>query len=153
MHLAELNIARLRFNLDDPRVADFVDNLDRINAIAERSEGFVWRYKDECGNATNTDAFDNPLIIVNLSVWQDAKTLERFVWQTAHKQIYARRAEWFEVMDKMHFAMWWVKEGTRPTVDEARERLEFLQANGPSDYAFGWESLPNVQMWREARCA
>ena len=153
MHLAELNIARLKYDLDDPRVADFVNNLDRVNAVAERSEGFVWRLKDEDGNATSIQAFDDPRVIVNLSVWQTPETLEKFVWQTVHKQVYARRAEWFAVMEKMHFAMWWVDEGHEPSALEARERLEHLQAHGDSDHAFGWEHLPNVQMWKEQRCA
>ena len=69
MHLAELNIARLKYPFDDPRVAEFADNLDRVNGIAERSEGFVWRLQDDGGDATDIRAFDDPLVIVNMSVW------------------------------------------------------------------------------------
>src|SRR5262245_45437647 len=107
VHLAQLNIARLRYPGDDPRVADFMDNLDRVNALAERSEGFVWRLKDEAGNATEIQAFDDDMIIVNMSVWRDAESLEHFVWNTVHKQFYRRRAEWFSLMDKQHLVMWW----------------------------------------------
>ena len=32
---------------DDPRMADFYNNLARVNALAERMPGFVWRLKDE----------------------------------------------------------------------------------------------------------
>jgi len=35
-HLAQLNIGRLRYEVGDPRMADFVDNLARVNAIADR---------------------------------------------------------------------------------------------------------------------
>ena len=153
MHLAELNVARLLYAHDDPRVAGFMNNLDLVNGIAERSPGFVWRLKDESGNATSIQAFEAPELIVNLSVWETPEALEKFVWQTVHKQFYARRAEWFEVTDKMHFVMWWVEPGTMPTAQQARERLEHLWANGPSDFAFGWESLPSAEMWKEARCA
>ena len=42
MHLAELNIGRLRYPQSDPRVAPFIDNLALVNGLAERSPGFVW---------------------------------------------------------------------------------------------------------------
>ncbi len=153
MHLAQLNIARLKHPIDDPRVAGFVDNLDRVNAVAERSGGFVWRLKDETGDATSIRAFDDPAVIVNMSVWQDAETLEHFVWNTVHKQVYRRRAEWFEALGKQHFVMWWVDEGHVPTLQEAGERLDHVEANGDSDHAFGWAHLPQVKLWQQARCA
>src|SRR5262249_25061162 len=152
-HLAQLNIGRLRYPTDDPRVADFMTNLDRVNALAEHTRGFVWRLKDDSGNATNIRPYDDPLMIVNLSVWESVEALERFVWQTIHKHFYGRRPEWFDKMEKPHFVMWWVSAGQRPTVDEAKERLEYLTAHGPSDHAFGWESVPAAQLWKTARCA
>jgi hypothetical protein len=152
-HLAELNIARFRHPAEDPRNADFMNNLDRINGIAERSPGFVWRLKDDSGNATAVRAFDDPLVIVNLTVWETAEALERFVWQTVHKQFYGRRPEWFEPMKGPHFVMWWVPVGHRPTLDEAKAKLERLAAHGDSDDAFGWEALPHVKLWRSVRCA
>ncbi len=152
-HLAELNIAKPRYALDDPRIADFMNALDRVNAIAERSEGFVWRLKDEAGNATAIGGFDDPAIIPNLSVWESAEHLERFVWLTVHKQFYGRRGEWFESREAPHFVMWWVEAGHQPSLAEARERLEYLTAHGPSEHAFGWESLPNIKLWLSQRCA
>lgn len=152
MQLAELNIATLKHDIDDPRVAGFTDNLDRINAIADKSDGFVWRLQDEANNATSIRAFDNPRTVVNLSVWQSPEQLEKFVWNTVHKQFYNNRPKWFEVMKNMSFVMWWVESGYQPTVQESRQRLEYLQENGPTDHAFGWESLPQVQLWKQARC-
>ena len=151
--LAQLNIGRLRYPLDDPRMADFVDNLDRVNGIADRSEGFVWRLKDDSGNATSIRAFDDAQIIVNVSVWESVEALERYVWQTVHKRFYGRRHEWFEQFEGPYFVMWWVPNGHRPTVAEALARLDHLKVKGPSDHAFGWESLPAAQLWRTARCA
>jgi len=154
MHqLAQLNVGRLRYPLDDPRMADFVNNLERVNGIADRSEGFVWRLKDDSGNATSIRAFENPLIIVNVSVWESVASLERYVWQTVHKRFYGRRHEWFEHFEGPYFVMWWVPPGHRPTVAEALTRLDHLKINGPGDYAFGWESLPAAQLWKEARYA
>src|SRR5207302_10317437 len=56
-HLAQLNIGRIRYEVNDPRMAGFVDNLAFVNAVAERSPGFVWRYQDASGNATSTRPF------------------------------------------------------------------------------------------------
>ena len=112
LHLAQLNIGRIRYSLDDPRMADFVNNLDRINAIAEHTPGFVWRLQDDSGNATAIHAFDDPRMLLNMSVWESVDALERFVWQTVHKRIYGRRPEWFEPLDRPHFVMWWVPAGS-----------------------------------------
>ena len=154
MHLAQLNIARLKYDFEDPRVADFANNLELVNGIAERSEGFVWRLVDDGGaDAIDIRAFDDPAVIVNMSVWQTPEHLERFVWNTVHKRFYQRRAEWFLVMEKQHFVLWWVEEGHEPTVAEAKARLDHLDAHGDSDFAFGWSHLPHVELWQQARCA
>jgi hypothetical protein len=152
-HLAELNIGRLRYPTDDPRIADFMNNLDLVNGLAERSEGFVWRLKDDSGNATDIRPFDDPRIIVNLSVWQSVEALERFVWRTVHKRFYGRRPEWFDKLEGPHFVMWRIPAGHLPSVNEAKERIEYLAAHGPTDFAFGWESVPAAQLWKTARCA
>jgi len=152
--LAQLNIGRIRYEVDDPRMAGFVDNLAMVNAIAERSPGFVWRYTDESGNATSTRPYDgDPMMAVNMSVWENVESLEKYVWQTVHRRFYAQRHEWFEKMDERYFVMWWVPAGHRPTIDEAIERLEHLKANGASEYAFAWENIASAQLYKTARCA
>jgi hypothetical protein len=148
-HLAQLNIGRLRHEVGDPRMADFIDNLAFVNGLAERSPGFVWRYQDDSGSAIDTRPFDGD----HMSVWEGVEALERFVWQTVHKRFYGRREAWFEKMDERYFVMWWVPAGHRPTVQEAIERLEHFKLHGPTDHAFGWESLPNVKLWMSQRCA
>ena len=154
LHLAQLNIGRLRYEVGDPRMAEFIDNLAFVNGLAERSPGFVWRYQDDSGSAIDTRPFaGDSRMAINLSVWDSVEALERFVWQTVHKRFYGRRHEWFERMDERYFVMWWVPAGHRPTVQEAVERLRHLQQQGPSDHAFGWESLPAAQLWKSARCA
>ena len=153
-HLAQLNIGRIRYEVEDPRMAGFVDNLAFVNALAERSEGFVWRYQDESGNATSTRPYDgDPMMAVNMSVWENVESLEKYVWQTVHKRFYAQRHEWFEKMDERYLVMWWVPAGHRPSIAEATERLEHLKKHGTSEHAFGWESLASAQLWKTARCA
>jgi len=141
MHLAEINVARLRYPLEDPRVADFVDNLDAINALAERSEGFVWRLKDESGNATQIAAYDDPLVIVNMSVWRSVEALHAFAYKTVHRRFVQRRTEWFELFDGPYLALWWVEEGAFPDVAEGRRRLDHLQRVGPTAFAFTFRQL------------
>jgi hypothetical protein len=153
MHLAELNIARLRYPQGDPRAAAFFDAIDQVNAIADRMPGFVWRLKDEGGDALAFRLTPDPNLIANLSVWESPEAFEAFVWGTVHAKFYRRRADWFEPIGSPHLVMWWVPEGHRPTLEEAGDRLTHLARHGGSDIAFGWERLPSVQRWKTARCA
>ena len=153
MHLAQLNIGKFKAGKGDPAMAYFFDNLDRINAMAERMPGFVWRLKDESNNATNIPWAGDPSFAVNLSVWESVEALEKFVWATAHNKVYARKAEFFEKSDKPHFIMWWIPQGHIPTLDEANQRLEHYAAHGAGEQAFGWADAPSAKLWQEKRCA
>jgi len=152
-HLAQLNIGRFRYPTDDPRMADFMNNLALVNGIADRSPGFVWRLADDSGNATGFRPFPDPQMAVNLSVWESVEALERYVYQTVHKRFYGRRQEWFDGIEGPHLVMWWIEPKHRPSLAEAKERLEYLAAHGPGDFAFGWESVAAAQLWKTARCA
>lgn len=155
-HLAQLNVGRLVAPTDDPRVAEFMGALDRVNAMGKRMPGFVWMMEGSgepgTGN-TETSIGGDPQFVANLTVWEDAASLENFVWNTVHRQFYERRAEWFEVMGEMHFVMWWVPQGHRPTLDEGLERLERRKAEGDSDHAFGWSHLEEARLWQTRGCA
>ena len=135
-HLAQVNIGRLRARVDDPLIADFVANLDRINALADAAPGFVWRLQTEDGDATAIRAFEDDRIIVNLSVWDSIEALGGFVYRSRHAEVLRRRREWFETMRSSHLAMWWILAGTTPSVAEAARRLKLLEARGPSPDAF-----------------
>lgn len=155
-HLAELNVGRLVAPPGDPRVAEFMGALDLVNGLGKRMPGFVWMMEGSGGPGTgNTDTkIDGDVRFVsNLTVWESVETLEAFVWNTVHRQFYARREEWFEVLDRMHFVMWWVPAGHRPTLEEGLARLDHLQANGDSDHAFGWSWLKEAKLYRERNCA
>jgi Domain of unknown function (DUF3291) len=151
-HIAQLNIGRFRYSTDDPRMAAFMANLDRINALAERSEGFVWRLKDESNNATAIRPEGDSTMAVNLSVWESVEALERFVWATLHKKFYNRKGEWFEKPGATHFVMWPVPAGHIPDLAEAMARLEYLRARGDSDFAFGWGHLAHIKLWMSRKC-
>jgi len=152
-HLAQLNVARALDDLESPRLADFMAALDRVNAVAERSPGFVWRLKSGAGNATDIKVGDDARLIVNLTVWETPAHLEQFVWNTVHARVYEKKSKWFEPMSTPHFVMWWIPVGHVPTVEEAMDRLSELAARGPAERAFGWESLPAIKLWMSRRCA
>ncbi|OWU83658.1 hypothetical protein ATO6_17510 [Oceanicola sp. 22II-s10i] len=141
-HFAEFNIGTLRHDWDDPRVAEFADALDRVNAIAQRSPGFVWMLGEDEMDAAQTDGDGvlggNPRTASTLSVWTDAESLGAFAFNTVHRVFYARGAEWFEEQDTPRLVMWYVEPGHRPTIEEAAERLRILTEEGPGALAFGW---------------
>jgi hypothetical protein len=136
MHLAQINIGRLLAPIDHPSIADFKNNLDAINALAEGSPGFVWRLKGDNNNATDYHPFGSELDIVNMSVWESLDTLKAFAYQTEHMTFIRRRKEWFEKFPTTYMALWWIPEGHTPTFEEAQERLQSLDEHGETPFAF-----------------
>ena len=134
-HVAQLNIATLRAPIDDPSIADFTNNLERINGLGDASPGFVWRLQTDEGDATALRPYEDPMVIVNMTVWSSVATLKDFAYRTVHADFLARRREWF-VAGSTGLVLWWVRAGDIPTVDDAKRRLEFLQRHGPTPYAF-----------------
>ena len=134
-HLAQLNIARMKYPAEAPEMADFMNNLDRINALAEKSPGFVWRLQTEEGDATSID-FYGPDILVNMSIWKNSESLHDYVYRTAHAQILSRRKGWFERFEDSYTVLWWIPAGDILTLEEANERLELLRSQGPTAAAF-----------------
>jgi hypothetical protein len=136
MHLAQLNIGRLRAPLDDPRIDGFRTGLARVNLLAEASPGFVWRLQDEGGDATGIKVFDDDLEIINLTVWESVEALADFTYRSGHVELLRRRREFFEAPSQPILCLWWIPEGTIPTPAEAIARLEHLRAHGPTPTAF-----------------
>lgn len=139
MHLAQVNIARMLAPIDDPVMADFVNNLDRINALAEKNEGFVWRLTGEENDATALRVFEDDFLIINMSVWESKESLFQFTYSSAHVEILKRKKEWFQKMTDMHMALWFVEIGHEPTPTEAKNRLRYLNQHGETPYAFGFK--------------
>ena len=138
-HLAELNIGRFAAPLDSPQLKDFVDNLDRINALAEASPGFVWRLTGEGNNATDIRPFEgDPMMALNVSVWTDLASLGAYVYRSGHVEIMRRRREFFEVPTEAFMTLWWIPAGHVPTIAEAIGRLEHFRRHGPTAYAFSF---------------
>jgi len=140
-HLAEINIGRLRAPVSDPMIADFVANLDRINALADGSPGFVWRLTGDGNNATDIqpDPTD-PLMALNMSVWESPQALGAFVYRSDHQGVMRRRQEWFEKLE-LFIALWWVPAGHRPTVAEGWGKIQTLRRLGPTAEAFTFRTI------------
>ena len=138
-HLVQLNIARMLAPLDDPIMAGFVARLDEINALADGSPGFVWRFQTAEGNATAVRPYDDERILFNLSVWETLDDLRQYVYRSAHSQLIGRRKDWFSKFDMAYMALWWVPAGHIPTVDEAKQSLEHLREHGETQEAFSFK--------------
>jgi len=134
--LAQVNIGRLLAPVDSPRIAEFVAALDPINRLADGSPGFVWRLQTAEGNATAIHSFEDDLIISNMSVWASIEALRAFTYSSAHTSIMSRRREWFSKYVTAYMALWWVPAGHRPTIEEAKGRLDLLDHLGPTSEAF-----------------
>ena len=139
-HVAQLNVGRSVAPRDDPIMAGFMDRLADINALGERSPGYVWRLQGETGNATTIHAYDDPRMIINLTVWESIEDLYAFAYHSQHMELFRRRREWFEQLDGPSLVLWWVPAGELPTPAEARRRLELLAAHGPTPDAFTFKT-------------
>jgi hypothetical protein len=135
-HLAQINIGRLKAPLDDPSIAGFVAWLDIVNAVADASKGFVWRLQTAEGDATSLRPYADDRILVNMSVWESLDDLSGFVFDGLHRQVLRQRRQWFERFEGIYAALWWVPVGHIPTVEEAKERIEHLEAHGATPHAF-----------------
>lgn len=137
MHIAQLNVGRLRAPMEDASIDDFRDNLAPVNALAEASPGYVWRLQDEAtGDATSIKPFGDELEIVNLTVWESIEALADFVYRSGHVEFLRRRRAWFEAPTQPITCLWWIPEGALPTIEDALARLEHLRAHGPTPTAF-----------------
>jgi len=135
-NVAQYNIARLLAPLDDPLLAGFVRDLDRINGLGDASPGFVWRLKTADGTSTSVRIRDDDALIVNYTVWSSVEALHDFTFRSAHVEVYRRRREWFELLDMPFAVLWWIAAGHVPDVPEAEARLAHLTAHGPTQHAF-----------------
>lgn len=141
VHVAQLNVGTMVAPTDDPRVAEFMDGLERVNALADAAPGFVWRLQTESGNATEIQIFPNPLTLVNMSVWESVEALKSYVYRSEHVEYFRRRGEWFE-LDAKRVVLFHIGGGVVPELDEAVRRLEFFERIGTSPYAFGFGRTP-----------
>ena len=138
-NLAQVNIARMKAPLESPELEGFVARLDEINALADRSPGFVWRFQGSGGNATYLRPYDDDRILFNMSVWQDVASLKAYVYGSAHRELLRDRADWFTRFEGAYVALWWVPIGHVPSVGEAKDRLARLASQGPTPHAFTFQ--------------
>lgn len=140
-HLAQVNIGRVRAPLEDESMQGFVSRLDEINALAEASPGFVWRLESDVGPSSYLRPYEDERILVNMSVWESVEALKSYTYRSVHAELLRDRKSWFEKFEGAFLALWWVPEGHTPSVDEAKKRLEHLEAHGPSQFAFTFKTV------------
>ena len=144
-HLAQINIARIQAPLDDPSMKDFVDNLQKINALGHDTPGFVWQLLSEEGDSTAFRVFDDERIIINMTVWESVEALFEFSYRSEHVEFFRRRREWFAKLDQVYLALWWIPAGHHPTPEEAKEKLAYLEAHGPTPLAFTFKQRFTIE--------
>jgi hypothetical protein len=122
-------------------MAGFVRRLDEINALADRSPGFVWRLQASEGNATYLRPYDDDRILINMSVWETVAALKHYVYRSVHAELLRQRQEWFKKFAGAYLALWWVPVGHIPGIDEAKKRIAHLDAHGPTQFAFTFKTV------------
>jgi len=147
-HLAQINLARAVDDLDKPAMAEFMAALDKVNAIAAKSPGYVWRLDDPVAHEQAKTLLGDPRETYTLSVWDSADALEFFAWNTVHRRFMNNRHKWFVPPTAPFLAMWWIPAGTTPEFPEALARLDHLRKHGPSHRAFGWRNLAGTRAWQ-----
>jgi len=140
-HLAQINIAKAKEELTSSTMEGFVARLDEINALADGSDGFIWRLQTEDGDATALRVFDDPMLIINMSVWRDAEALKNFVYKTTHVELLKDRSAWFDKIREAHQALWWIAEGDVPTLEQGKEKLIQIQSEGSGEQAFTFANI------------
>lgn len=135
-HLAQVNVGQTLGETDDPVMAEFMAALDKINALADESPGFVWRLQSDDGNATDFRPYEDPNVLINISVWESVEALHAYTYKTVHAEYIKRRKEWFHLFGKPHMCLWWVPAGHTPTIEEAITKLNYLTEHGPTPEAF-----------------
>lgn len=143
MQLAQLNIAEAKYGTEDARMGGFTGRVDIINAMADRSPGFIWRLTDDDetdGALSLRMEGQNDYTLVNMSVWIDIESLFHFIYKTAHAKVMQGKDDWFNPMSRNHMVLWWVEDGHIPSIDEAKAKLDAIRVNGPSPEAFDFQT-------------
>jgi hypothetical protein len=134
--LAQANMSVAWERLDHPRLAGFMDSLDRIDALARVSPGFVWRPTVDDVARDIEALLDDPWrVVLNLSVWESMEALWQFTYTAEHVEVMRKRGTWFDPAGS-RYVLWWVPAGHRPTIAEALAKLDRLDRHGPSAEGF-----------------
>ena len=136
-HLVQFNIALAKHDVDDPRMAEFVANLEPINRLGDEWPGAVWRHQSEDGDSTSTLVFDNPRLLVNYTIWESVEALHEYTYKSGHVEFLRRRREWFDPFPELPgIALWWERAGVIPTIEECEAKILHLRDHGPTEAAF-----------------
>ncbi|MBW3624427.1 MAG: DUF3291 domain-containing protein [Armatimonadetes bacterium] len=147
-HLAQANIALMKAGLNDPAMSSMAERIGEMNALAERSQGFVWRFQ----TAEEPEIYLRPFedhfppgewdrIFFNMSVWETVEDLKHYVYRTTHLEMLNQKDHWIAHMDRPHLALWWIPAGQTPTIEAAKEKLDSIEARGATPEAFTFRSV------------
>ncbi len=135
-YLAQVNVARAKAEMNTETMRGFMGQLDAMNHLADTADGFIWRMIGDGGDYTSIRPFDDPLVIMNVSLWRDIDSLKNYVYKTVHMNIVRDRHTWFHKMNEFQQALWWHPVSHQPTAQEAKEKLERVRLLGATQEAF-----------------
>ena len=137
--LAQINFARLRVPLSNPKMVNFRALLQAVNSLAEASPGFVWRMDEESAAASGDRARPQQApgtTLVNLSVWNSVGALQKYANLGTDGGVMGARQSFFKRFEGRWIVLWWVHDGHFPEVAEGWTRLQHLRRHGETPYAF-----------------
>ena len=132
--LAQVNVSLLRAPLRHTTMKGFVAAYDAVARVAEESPGFIWHRRSDDGHTVKDE--EGRLLLVNVSVWRDYRSLHEYVYRSSHGQVLLRRGDWFLPTPQPSTALWWQADGERPSIEQALDRLRHLRDHGPTPQSF-----------------
>lgn len=76
-----------------------------------------------------------------MSVWHNYEYLKTYTYQTVHSYFLKSRKKWSLEIEGHKAVMWYIEAGKIPTVNEAKEKLDYLNQFGSSKTSFSMTDL------------
>jgi hypothetical protein len=96
-------------------------------------------------DAIEIKVYNDPMIVINLSTWESIDALYQYTYFSDHVEVFRRRRDWFEKIDKPTLTMWWVPAGHYPTAEESRDKYEYFLEHGVTPLAFTFKQPYTVE--------
>ena len=139
MAIAQMNWGKLKYLLEDEKMIEFSNSLNKVYSLAEDHPGFIWRISDREAEFQLSEIGFDKFISSTISVWKNIEALKDYTYNSLHGMYLKRSSEWFEKIEEPRLVIWNVEYNYKPTFKESFDRLEYLKINGPSDFAYGWK--------------
>lgn len=139
-YIAHVNIGYWRPEIGEHEYFRFSELGRSISLDAANNPHLKWQFGTQFYQDPNVmRVFNEPRMILNLSVWNSLEALQEFVYRKYHHQAISRKSEWFEPLTVASYVLWWVDENSMPTLEDAKYRLEYFNEHGANSEAFNFD--------------